>query len=249
MDGYLKWIFIVIIMLLIIFAVYRIINKIKVAGRKLYSSTEAQMIRYAVKALQTGDINDKLSSTPKSLSSMNSIYLPQIQKDFPEFSWVEFKPIIESTILSMLKAIDERNALLVKENDFIYKAILYELEKTKIPNYKDIRIHDTVIKSYYKKEGTCYIITETSVEYFSFIRDNEKIIQGYDNRKKQTIYESELIYIQDANKVKNRISLGVTCPNCGAPIKMLGVKFCEYCGSAVETVNSNVWHISSIKEK
>ena len=39
-----------------------------------------------------------------------------------------------------------------------------------------------------------------------------------------------------------------TCPNCGAPIKNLGAKFCEYCGSAVEVINSRVWSLEHIKE-
>ena len=40
----------------------------------------------------------------------------------------------------------------------------------------------------------------------------------------------------------------VVCPDCGAPIKNLGAKFCEYCGSAVEVINSRVWSLEHIKE-
>ena len=41
---------------------------------------------------------------------------------------------------------------------------------------------------------------------------------------------------------------GRPCPNCGAPIKNLGAKSCEYCGSAVEVINSRVWSLEHIKE-
>lgn len=32
-------------------------------------------------------------------------------------------------------------------------------------------------------------------------------------------------------------AVGTTCPNCGAPVRSLGAKKCEYCGSYVEPVN------------
>ena len=39
------------------------------------------------------------------------------------------------------------------------------------------------------------------------------------------------VYIQNVDMVANGSEgLGLNCPNCGAPIKSLGQKFCEYCG-------------------
>ena len=36
---------------------------------------------------------ERIAETPRSVSSMTSIYLPQIAKDFPEFSLEEFRKI------------------------------------------------------------------------------------------------------------------------------------------------------------
>ncbi|MCD8025431.1 MAG: zinc-ribbon domain-containing protein, partial [Clostridiales bacterium] len=47
----------------------------------------------------------------------------------------------------------------------------------------------------------------------------------------------------------NGESVGVNCPNCGAPIKNLGKKFCEYCGTAVTEVNIRAWKFDSITEQ
>ena len=43
-------------------------------------------------------------------------------------------------------------------------------------------------------------------------------------------------------------ALGITCPNCGAPITNLGAKFCEYCGAGVVELNVHAWSFENIEE-
>ena len=43
---------------------------------------------------------DVLAETPKSVSSMTRIMEPQIMRDFPEFSWEEFKHKAENMLTS-----------------------------------------------------------------------------------------------------------------------------------------------------
>lgn len=233
----------------VIIGIFLLISKILRTASGLLRSPEAELVRYAANAIKSGDINDRLSSTPRSLSSMNKIYLPQILKDFPEFNWNEFVPIIEKAIVDTLDAYDSRNPEKVRYLKPIYDSVSNRLSHETIPCYKDILIHDTVIKSYYKKNGTCSIITESSVEYYTYTEKGQELISGFRDRKKQTVYETELVYIQDFSKTEHVTSMGIHCPNCGAPVTKLGAKFCEYCGSAVETVNRKVWKINSIKEE
>ena len=40
----------------------------------------------------------------------------------------------------------------------------------------------------------------------------------------------------------------MTCPNCGAPIRSLGSKVCEFCGTAVQEVNHYAWSFDKIYE-
>ena len=223
------------------------IQRIKRTYRRMTNSAEAQVIKYAAQALKTGDINDKLSTTPKSLSSMDSIYLPQIQKDFPEFNWNEFKPLIKDTIIDYLVAIDIRDSSALSDRPNIKRIADDFLMQTQIPNYKDIKVHNTVIKRYFKKDGTCYIQCESSVEYYGYTEEHGTLIRGNKTQKKQSVYETELVYIQDVNKSKET-GVSVTCPNCGAPITNLGAKFCEYCGTGIEPLNTKVWTFNSIQE-
>ena len=77
-----------------------------------------------------------------------------------------------------------------------------------------------------------------------------KVVFGSKDAKMQTVYETELVYIQDVDKLENHAdALGINCPNCGAPIKSLGEKYCEYCGTAVQEVNIRAWKFNSIKEQ
>ena len=43
---------------------------------------------------------EELSAAPKSVSGMTRIYEPQIQRDFPEFNWVQFKNKAENMLIS-----------------------------------------------------------------------------------------------------------------------------------------------------
>ena len=115
-------------------------------------------------------------------------------------------------------------------------------------NYEQIKIHQTEISNYHKEKGTCVITIQSAVEYFySKVRDG-KVIDGSKERKTQTKYNTELIYIQDSDLAEFDHAIGMSCPNCGAPIKTLGEMRCEYCGTKVTPVNTKVWSLHKIYE-
>ena len=92
------------------------------------------------------------------------------------------------------------------------------------------------------------ITIQSAVEYFySKVRDG-KVIDGSKERKTQTKYNTELIYIQDIDLAEFDHAIGMSCPNCGAPIKTLGEMRCEYCGTKVTPVNTKVWSLHKIYE-
>lgn len=74
------------------------------------------------------------ANTPKSVSGMTSLYVPQIQKDFPELNWVELKGIAENHLKQYMK---EHNLL-------------------------SPHIHKTEIRTYLKQSGTCIIVFQSS---------------------------------------------------------------------------------------
>ena len=101
--------------------------------RRLMNSTEVRLVREVVRAIEEGE---KLSeTTPKSLSAMTNLYLPQILRDFPEFNWEEMQRMVEQAVREYLG------------------------------QFPDIRIHRTVISGYRKHGGNSTVICETAAQY------------------------------------------------------------------------------------
>lgn len=109
------------------------------------------------------------------------------------------------------------------------------LENQNVKSAGAVRIHRTVISRYQKYHGTASILCETAAEYW---------IQ---ERKKQTVCLSELIYVYDSGLSGAAASL--VCPNCGAPVEQLGTKQCRYCGSVLEVSGAKVWKVQNVRER
>lgn len=162
-----------------------------------------------------------LATTPKSVCGMTKILEPQIARDFPEFSWKEFCPDAQ-------------------------RMITRHLEGT---GASHIRFHRTEISNYRKEHGSCIITLQSSLQYIPGADENQKRSKKLRGQPRQTRYNSELIYIQDAEAYEgSSTASGVTCPHCGAPITTLGQKKCEYCGSALTVINRRAWSLNRIYE-
>lgn len=200
----------------------------------------------------------KLSETPRSVQSMTNIYLPQIQRDFPDFDYDDFKTKAKAALIAYFNAIST-GSIETLPKDIMTNALvdhIVEINEALAANgqkqhFIEPVIHACEIGRYIKSGGTVTIRFNTSVGLYSFIEDESgKVINGDKEDKLQTVYEIDLIYLQDADKMGvYGESLGLTCPNCGAPVKNLGMKFCEYCGSGIVEVNSRVWKFNAINEQ
>ncbi len=177
------------------------------------------------------------STTPKSVAGMTSLYLPKIKKDFPEFQYDEMKVRAENALTSYLLAISSMNPSFLKE----------EVRET----YRDIKIHRTELANYRKRNGRCIVTFQSSLQSFYTKTDGSgKLLAGNAQLYTQTKYNVDVIYIQDRELVEKEtdLSLGLNCPNCGAPISTLGSKVCEYCGTPIVELNIYAWTFSNIEE-
>lgn len=196
---------------------------------------------------------DVLAETPKSVSSMTRLMEPQIMRDFPEFSWDEFRAKAENMLKSALLAISEENPnLLVEASEDVQKQVVNRIADNTAngikENYGEIRIHQTEIANYSKANGKCIITIQSAVGYLHYMTRDGKVISGDRNRMTQTKYNVELVYIQNPNAREFDNAVGTVCPNCGAPVTSLGAKFCEYCGLAVTPLNIKVWSLHKFYE-
>ena len=162
---------------------------------------------------------------PKSLSSMDSIYLEQIKKDFPDISISELKRQAEKVILDTFHAIEKKDssAFHGKIKSFVDSMIG---DFAGDVSFQQMKIHNTVVSSYKKEGGLATIYFSTSFEYY--VHQNGKSVKTQDRAKTEFIYVYDMQEVEPEQKV-----LGIHCPNCGSPITSLGQKSCSYCGQAI----------------
>ena len=198
------------------------------------------------------------SESPKSVHAMTSVYLPLIQKDFPEFDYELYKNKAESVLRGYFAAISTKNvnALTEECSPNLKNSVQSIIEELNVRNVNHIIsetvIHDTQIARYIKNGSTVTILFNSAVGQYSYLEDIDtgKIVVGDSQNKRQTIYDVGLVYVQDASKMSNQAgAMGVNCPNCGAPITNLGNKFCKFCGTAITEVNLRSWKFDSVKEQ
>lgn len=198
-----------------------------------------------------------MASKPKSLSSMTSVYLPLIQSDFPDFNYDEFKQRAENLLLNYFTSLSTltpiKNVDITNNVANQINSIVAQLKANNFTeHYEDVVIHNTVISNYEKSPAMCKIIFQTALENINYIQDaNGKMIFGRSDLKEQTVYETELVYVQDFKLVSDTNLIKafmLNCPNCGGPISNPSAKFCEYCGTGIKQKNVLVWNFNSIKE-
>ena len=196
------------------------------------------------------------STTPKSVAGMTSLYLPKIKKDFPEFQYDEMKVRAENALTSYLLAVSSMNPSLLSEGgqelkDHLAMRLSMLREAEVRETYKEIKIHRTEISNYRKRNGRCIITFQSALQSFYTKTDrNGKVLAGSAQLYTQSKYNVDVIYVQDRDLVKKEYdhSLGLNCPNCGAPVSMLGSKVCEYCGTPIVELNIYAWTFSNIEE-
>ena len=233
----------------IIFAAYCCIRKkIRKTSQELFGTSDIMQAATQMK--------QDYATTPKSVSAMTSLLLPKISADFPGFEYNQMKYRANNVLVSFLRGITDRDVSVLAEGSPELKQQLENyigmLEAAgRTENFDQVKLHRTEIHQYRKSEGKCIITFQTSLECFHFVcNENGEIIEGDKQYKYQTKFNTDLVYVQDVDKMKNDYddALAVTCPNCGAPITMLGAKHCEYCGSAIIELNIHAWSFHHIEE-
>lgn len=257
---------IVLILAIIIFIVFiivlvTVIKKITAVSRKARQVTNA--VKDVSKAVYgTENIaegikrqNFEASITPRNISNMTSVYLPQIQKDFPEFHYDEMRERAKNVLTSYLYCIDNGDPSKLSEGTQELKnAIVMHLQLLNDRNYEEhferMKIHKCELSKYIKKDGRCTVTFQASIQYYHYILEGDKMKTGRKDQLTQSKYEINLVYIQDRDMIEKagEASLGLTCPNCAAPISNLGAKHCIYCGTPVVEFNIHAWNFASIKE-
>ena len=176
---------------------------------------------------------------PKSLSSMDSIYLEQIKKDFKDININELKRNAEKAILDLFNSVEKKDTSNLKGKIKSISLDMINDYSGKDVKFNDIRFHKTVVSNYKKDKGVATIDFGCSFQYYLDVDGN--------NKKVQDRARVEFIYVFDLSKVDKYVDvIGIHCPNCGSPITNLGEKKCSYCGGAVYEIIGRVFTCNDI---
>lgn len=247
--------FIVPLAIIAVLAVIILVIFLYIRGKLRRFSQEAFGTKDFVKAAKE---IEKSSESARAIHGMTDIYLPLIQKDFPDFDYEVFSGRVEGVLKSYFAAITARDVskLTPDCSDSMKNTTLGIVRQLEANNYtreiSDVTIHQTEIARYEKDGKTVTILFNSSVGHYDVTRNAQgKIVAGSDEKKRQTVYDVALVYAQDVAKMSsyNATALGINCPNCGAPVTNLGNKFCEYCGTGIREINVRSWSFEYVKDE
>lgn len=231
-------------------------------GYYVYKRIKQKVSGYAQMFWGTEDVREGInkmqaeySTTPKSVSSATSLYLPRIVRDFPEFHYDEMKERAENVLVGFLQAVDTRDASMLREGtEELKEKLSMQIGMLKDQDmqvhYDNVKVHKTEIYQYRKEKGRCSIVFQSAVEYLYYAEKQGELVAGRKDMKTQAKYNVQMIYIQDRDVIEDTrdAALGLNCPNCGAPLSMLGAKTCAYCDSPIVEFNIRVWNFSDVEE-
>lgn len=170
-------------------------------------------------------------TTPRSLTSIENLLLPQVLKDFPEYN---------VAVAAERVAADAR---LYYESAAAGEVLFEEgistalRESMTLPDdvAGGIVVHKVALCGYDKRQRDRMLTYQAAVKY-----DDER---GKPHQVRLTL-KYIAAYTED---LANEIDV-IKCPNCGAPVPAVGDKVCRYCGTALRVNAGLGWVLMGLKQ-
>ena len=181
------------------------------------------------------DVRLDEEDTPKSLASMDSIYLKKIEKDFPSIEISKLKRKAESILMDIYHSIEKSD---VSNLNGKMKAFAEEEILNGNNSISDLKIHNTVISNYNKNKSKATIIFSIAYQYY-LLKDGIK-------KKIQDRVRIEFIYTLVLEEESKFPILDYHCPNCGSPFSNIDDDSCSYCGSKLLKIFNRIFICNNI---
>ncbi len=202
-------------------------------------------LRYVARAaLRVGNLASVLSgiikkadfeaeTTPKSLSSAEPLLLDRIKRDFPEYN----PELIRQRVMKDTRMFSES----AQAGKCLYSDGISDQLKERLPSFLppdvagDIRVHKVALAAYDDASEDRVLTFQAAAAF----RDGAGVI-----RQRRLILKYLAAWSTDTMTGVKRSN----CPNCGAPVPIVGSKVCRYCGSALKVWAGTGWLLTDLRE-
>jgi len=235
-----KFIVILILLLIILAVIYT-----------MYKTIQRKISNFSTSVLGSTNIFEGLkqveaiaNDTPLSVSGGDSIYLPMIQKDFPDFSKSIVENIIKKFLLEYFSCLENKSIEKLTSTNYTASVNAMMLSKISDLNtsntskvFDNIIFHKIAISMYNKNLDSANVKFQIALEYTT-TKDSSS------NTKVQSKYEINYTYTFKDTETQG---FSLRCSYCGAPLEGTNIT-CNYCGTQVIRNLGQVWKISSLKK-
>ena len=188
-------------------------------GRAVYRATSGWRSRLKTlkDALDEAIAADKEPPKPRSLSSLESVALPQILKDFPDFNARVFAQRVRRDAKTYYESGMEGKVLFGKDATDTFRETFADRLPENVGGGIDVH---RVSLSGYDSTGRRKLLTCQAAAGFSDTT-------GAPQQRRLV-----LTYVAGYADDPESEIVGFNCPNCGGPLPAVGARVCVYCGTA-----------------
>lgn len=202
-------------------------------------------LRYVIRAaLRVGNLASVLTAaikkadleaetTPKSLSSAEPLLLDRIKRDFPEYN----PELIRQRVLRDTKTFYES----ARAGRCLYADGISDQLKDRLPSFLPpdvaggIQVYKAALAAYDDASEDRVLTFQAAASF----RDRSGV-----TRQQRLILKYLAAWSTDTvTGVKK-----ANCPNCGAPVPIVGSKVCQYCGTALKVWAGIGWLLTDLRE-
>ena len=176
---------------------------------------------------------DKEPPKPRSLSSMESVLLPKILRDFPDFNAKIFAQRVRRDAETYYRSGSWGKQLYGSDATEAFKESFADRMPEGVG--KNITVHRVTIAGY---DGSGRRKLLTCQAAIGFLNADEV-------RQERRL---ELTYVAGYADDPDSEVVGFNCPNCGAPLPAAGARTCVYCGTSFVAPVELGWMLMDARE-
>lgn len=167
----------------------------------------------------------------RSLSSAGDLFLDRIKRDFPEYNPAMVLNRVKKDTRIYLQSAKEGHTLFREGvSDSFRERLAYSLP-TDVKG--GIEVYNAALSDYDDRGRDRILVFQAAAEYL-------------DSRDALRPVRLTLKYIAAYDGNVDGEVRGFNCPNCGAPLPIVGSKICHYCGTGIKSSAGLGWILTDV---